>query len=221
MQRVNRPRIAAQASYDWMSGWYDWLTASERQLGEQALRLLAPRPGERVLEIGCGPGRALVGLARAVGPTGHVTGFDLSGGMLGAARERVERAGLPQSVTLLQGDAVRLPLRPAQFEAVFMGFTLELFDTPDIPRVLGQVRNVLVENGRFCTVSLSRHCVNLSVRLYELAHTRWPTLIDCRPINVEPLLQQSGFAVQRLQYDAMFGLPVVTAIARPNKAKSD
>src|SRR3954466_14781183 len=61
---------------------------------EQLLAAAAPRPGERVLDIGCGTGVTTVPYARGVGPSGHVTGADLSRPMLEAARRRVEETGL-------------------------------------------------------------------------------------------------------------------------------
>lgn len=57
-------------------------------LGEAAIAALAPRPGERILDIGCGCGASALALARAVGPAGAVLGVDLSTPMLDVARRR-------------------------------------------------------------------------------------------------------------------------------------
>ena len=61
-------------------------------------------PGERVLDIGCGTGVTTVPYAQAVGPSGHVTGADISRPMLEAARRRVDEAGLT-NVELILADA--------------------------------------------------------------------------------------------------------------------
>ena len=68
-------------------------------------------PGERVLDIGCGTGVTTVPYAQAVGPSGHVTGADISRPMLDAARRRVEEHGLA-NVELLLADAQVHPFDP-------------------------------------------------------------------------------------------------------------
>lgn len=87
-----------------------WVARQEAQelrnveMLEQLLAAAAPLPGERVLDIGCGTGVTTIPYARAVGPTGHVTGADISRPMLEAARRRVDKAGL-SNVELLLADA--------------------------------------------------------------------------------------------------------------------
>lgn len=71
---------------------------------EQLLAAAAARRGERVLDIGCGTGVTTVPYARAVGPSGHVTGADISRPMLDAARRRVDEAGLT-NVEFILADA--------------------------------------------------------------------------------------------------------------------
>ncbi|MFJ9977528.1 class I SAM-dependent methyltransferase [Streptomyces cyaneofuscatus] len=79
-----------------------------------AAGLLGLRPGDAVLDAGCGTGRALPAL-RAVGPRGTVLGADLTPAMLEAA----VRAGRAESGTLLRADAARLPLGDGVLDAVF------------------------------------------------------------------------------------------------------
>lgn len=80
-----------------------------------AVAELGLRPGARVLDAGCGTGRALPPLREAVGPTGVVLGADLTPAMLEAAR----RAGRDRAGQLLLADVERLPLRTGSFDAVF------------------------------------------------------------------------------------------------------
>ncbi|MBK3624860.1 class I SAM-dependent methyltransferase [Streptomyces sp. MBT49] len=76
---------------------------------------LGLRPGDRVLDAGCGTGRALPPLREAVGPTGVVVGVDLTSAMLTAA----VRAGRGRDGHLVLADAACLPLRSAVLDAVF------------------------------------------------------------------------------------------------------
>ncbi|MFF7236974.1 class I SAM-dependent methyltransferase [Streptomyces collinus] len=73
------------------------------------------RPGDRVLDAGCGTGRALPPLRAAVGPSGVVAGADLTPAMLEAAT----RAGRHREGGLLLADVAALPLRSGCLDAVF------------------------------------------------------------------------------------------------------
>ena len=79
---------------------------------------------------------ALGQLAEAVGPEGKLLGIDLSEAMRAPARERVEKERLIDTVELSCGDATRLLCPDGSMAAVFISFTLELFDTSEIPQVL-------------------------------------------------------------------------------------
>ncbi|MGW2055649.1 class I SAM-dependent methyltransferase [Streptomyces sp. NPDC001840] len=76
---------------------------------------LGLRPGDTVLDAGCGTGRALPPLRKAVGPRGTVLGVDLTPEML----EQAVRAGRRASGTLLLADVSRLPLCSHALDAVF------------------------------------------------------------------------------------------------------
>ena len=142
------------APYDRISVAYDLIAdPAEHQARDRGLDLLNARPGERVLEIGAGTGRALIRLAQAVGPSGEVCGLDSSAGMLRLARQRL--SSCRGHVDLQQGDGRSLPYLAASFDAAFMSFTLELFDPPDIELVLSEIKRVLRPRGRLAIVCLT------------------------------------------------------------------
>src|ERR1700722_4782865 len=66
-------------------------------------REAAPKPGERVLDIGCGTGATAIPFAAAVAPNGHVTGVDISVPMLDQARRNIAQAGAT-NITLVEAD---------------------------------------------------------------------------------------------------------------------
>lgn len=207
--RVHRTKAEAQVSYDRMSRWYDLLAGiAERRYKTAGLEMLAAQPGERVLEIGFGTGACLLPLAEGVGTSGKVAGIDLSPGMLAVAERKLEKAGLRERVELTLGDAARLPFPNAAFDAVYTSFTLELFDTPEIPVVLAGILRVLRPGGRLGVAAMSKRGGGLIVRLYEWFHRNFEAYADCRPIYTRQSLEQAGFEVTAERQMSMFGLPV-------------
>ena len=215
ISRVHRPRKAARASYDRLSGWYDWVSAPfERAARDRGLAILNAHPGEKVLELGFGTGWGLIALASSVGPDGMVCGIDQSAGMLSVAQKRIDRQSRAGPVELTLGDAMNLPLQVQSFDALFLSFTLELFDTPEISDVLLESRRVLRPAGRICVVSLSKSEIpGAQERLYETLHSAFPTTFDCRPIHVGSSLSGAGFKVMEEQSSDLWGLPVAVVLA--------
>jgi demethylmenaquinone methyltransferase/2-methoxy-6-polyprenyl-1,4-benzoquinol methylase len=174
-----------------------------------------------VLELGCGAGGALVAIARAVGPAGRVVGLDLSPRMIRLAAARLRRAGLNERSDLVIADATSVPFADASFDAAFMAFTLELFDTPEIPLVLAECWRVLRPGGRIGVVSLSRAApVRWPSRLYERLHDRFPATLDCRPIYAGLSLEAARFEQARSRMVPLWGLRAEAVVAvRPPGAQ--
>jgi demethylmenaquinone methyltransferase/2-methoxy-6-polyprenyl-1,4-benzoquinol methylase len=212
---VNRSKEVARRSYDQLSRVYDWLSGtSEWRFVKYGLAMLDAAVGEHVLEIGYGTGRALCDLAQAVGESGRVAGLDLSQGMRAVAERRLEQAGLLQRVTLECGDALRLPYADEDFDALFMSFTLELFDTPEIGKVLGECWRVLRPAGRIVIVAMEvAGRENIMTRLYAAAHRWLERFADCRPINPALSLTEAHFQLQEIERFRMWGLPVACVLA--------
>lgn len=216
ISRVQRSKAEAKAAYDRMSRWYDVLAgSSERDLVRLGLEKLAAAEGEFVLEIGFGTGHALVTLAQAVGDSGKVYGIDISEGMLKVTQEKLKATGLAERIELRLGDAAQLPFQDHFFEGAFMSFTLELFDTPEIPVVLAECRRVLHSGGRLAVVAMSKTGADGPVlQLYEWAHKKLPKYVDCRPIFVREALEEAGFWVIDSELRSMWGLPVEIVVAK-------
>ncbi len=203
-------------AYDRLSRWYDWFSSgSEWPLSELGLKKLNAGAGEAVLEIGLGTGHALLALAVAVGESGRLVGIDISRGMLKVAGQRLSRTALSQRVGFGQADAAALPFGSDSFDAIFISFTLELFDTPEIPLVLSGCRRVLKPGGRICVVAMARdEHENLPQRIYEWFHHTLSAYVDCRPIYVRSVLNQAGFQIREVIRKPMWGLPVDICLAQ-------
>ena len=212
--RVPRTKEQAKQLYNRISKVYGYLAAFERKYAEMALEHLSVKEGETVLEIGFGSGHCLKRIAESVGEMGKAYGVDISSGMLGVARRKLDKAGLMDRVELYQGDAASLPYGDNTFDAVFMSFTLELFDTPEIPRVLEEIRRVLKLRGRLGVASMSKeNGESILLRLYEWGHRKWPKYLDCRPIYVEQSVGETGYEIAWKERVRLFGLPGEIVVA--------
>ncbi len=210
ISRVTRSKKDAKASYNTMSKWYDVIAGRfEKKYRDIGLQKLNTKGGDVVLEIGFGTGECILALARSVGISGKVYGIDISESMCNITQSKIKKEGLSEIVELTCGDAVKLPFKVDFFDAIFMSFTLELFDTPEIPTVLNECYRVLRNDGHICVVAMSKKGDNsLMMRLYEWLHKKLPKYFDCRPIFVQDALQSTGFQILDAVKLSMFGLAV-------------
>lgn len=107
------------------------------------LEMLSPLPGERVLDLGTGPGFMAREAADRVGDSGAVVGLDKSAPMLALARARC--ASRPR-VSLREGDAARLPFADGDFDAAIVSQVYEY--VPDVEAALAELARALRPGGR-------------------------------------------------------------------------
>ncbi len=208
-------RDQTRTNYDRLSRWYDLLAgSSERWFRDAALRMLDPRAGETILEIGFGTGHALAALGSAVGREGLACGIDLSPGMCRVALGRLRQAGPAKRAIAACGDATRLPLPAGHYDGVLMSFSLELFDANDMSAALTECRRVLRAEGRLCVAAMSEaERATWMTRLYGWSHRRFPSVMDCHSIPVEHVLYEAGYRVIAASHGWMWGLPVSVVLA--------
>jgi ubiquinone/menaquinone biosynthesis C-methylase UbiE len=123
-----------------------WVEAPHPIITRERLRsVLAPEPGERILEIGPGVGYYTLEMAEWVGPKGMIEIFDLQQEFLDHVGERAGERGL-SNITPTQGDATALPYEDDSMDAVAL--TAVLGEIPDPVAALRQVQRVLKPSGR-------------------------------------------------------------------------
>ena len=215
------PNDQIVGTYDRIATLYDWfvarLAASTRA---HALWALDPSSGERILEIGCGGGNALVEIADSVGPDGRAVGLDASPRMLDRAQDRLEGRNGGSIAAVALGDARALPFEDATFDAIYVAETLELFSACETETVLEECRRVLRPEGRLVVASMDRAGWEGTafVRAYEWVYRNIPGYagVGCRPIYVEDVVATSGFEVEYSEQIVPAGLwPIRIVRARP------
>ena len=144
----------AQQVIYWNEGagptWADLQVPLDRQLaplGHAAMAALSPKPGERILDIGCGAGDTTLELARMVAPDGRITGADISHTLLEVARRR---AGGLAGVRFVEADVQTHRFEPSGFDAVFSRFGVMFFADPTA--AFANIRSALKPGGRLAFV---------------------------------------------------------------------
>ena len=117
------------------------------EVAQILLREGKPAAGERVLDVGCGPGATALPLAAAVGPSGHVTGVDIAEPMLGLLRQRVAERGIA-NLTPLLADAQTHAFAPASFDLLTSRFGVMFF--ADHLAAFRNLGAALRPGGRLC-----------------------------------------------------------------------
>src|SRR6185503_3942084 len=163
----------------------EWFRPIARGLVDE----LAVRPGERVLDLGCGRGAALLPLAKATGPAGQVLGIDLAPRMVELASRTV--SALPQ-VTVRLGDAGDLQLPPSSFEVI--ASSLVLFFLPDPAASLRRWATLLVPGGR------------LGVTTFGAPDPRWPRLDALFAPHLPAEARQARAGRSRAPFDSDAGV---------------
>jgi SAM-dependent methyltransferase len=124
----------------WLAS-YDRIQRSIAGFSEAALAAAAAKPGENVLDVGCGTGSTTAELAHKVAPGGKVLGVDISEGLVGAARQHKL-----DNLKFEIGDVTSFPFETAAFDLVFSRFGVMFFGDP--VAAFRNLRRALRPNGR-------------------------------------------------------------------------
>jgi demethylmenaquinone methyltransferase/2-methoxy-6-polyprenyl-1,4-benzoquinol methylase len=136
-------RPLSRERYEQAATTYDADTASGSAYRDRAVRALAPRPGETILDVGCGTGLNLLALREAVGAEGRVVGIDLSPEMLAQARARIAAHGW-RNVVLVEAAVEDVHLSVRADAALLCG----THDVMRSPAALDRVLHHLRPGGR-------------------------------------------------------------------------
>lgn len=132
-------RVSALRQYRGHAEGYDEATDWAAPDRDGVVSLLGLRPGETVVDVGCGTGLCFERILEAIGPRGHLVGVEQSIDMLGQAKERVDRWGW-RNVELVLGSAEDTDI-PVVADAALFCFTHDVLRTPAaLENVLARLR---------------------------------------------------------------------------------
>jgi ubiquinone/menaquinone biosynthesis C-methylase UbiE len=182
---------------------YDWIVrvlsgGREQRLREAWLDLGELRPGESMLDVGCGTGSLLLAAAGRVGPGGVLSGVEAAPEMLEHARAKARERDT--TLDLHVGSADRLPFPDASFDVVFCTLVFHHLPRDVQERTLAEICRVLAPRGRVVIVDLphDRHAGHHASggalprlrSLVELIHSGQKG----RVVDVEAVLRELGAA---------------------------
>jgi SAM-dependent methyltransferase len=124
---------------------------------EPLFAALQPRPGERILDIGCGGGGTTLRAATEVGPTGLAVGCDISAPLVDLATTRARERGLT-NVTFHEGDAQVADIPGGPFDAAISRYGVMFFADP--PAAFANIRRHLKPAGRLAFVCWREAALN-------------------------------------------------------------
>jgi ubiquinone/menaquinone biosynthesis C-methylase UbiE len=138
--------LKQRQSVMWGNGPYQRITETVADVHEIVVERLAPGPGDRWLDLGCGTGAVS---ERAAAAGADVTGIDLSPVLIGTAKERATELGL--EIDYAVGDAERLELPDGSFDKV--SSTFGIMFAPDHEAVARELARVTTPGGRIALAS--------------------------------------------------------------------
>jgi ubiquinone/menaquinone biosynthesis C-methylase UbiE len=185
-----------------------WLVTlgRERVFREKVVRLARLKPGESVLDVGCGTGSLAIAAKRWVGPTGTVYGIDASPEMIARAGKKATRAGV--EVVFKDAVAEALPFPDAHFDAVLTTLMLHHLPRKARQQCACEIRRVLKPGGRVLAVDFggsARERRGLFAHFHRHGHVNLP--------DMRALLSEAGLNIVESGAVGMRDLQFVLATA--------
>ena len=183
------------------AGWVMAQRGSNRRRNQWTVELLKIAPGDRVLELGFGPGLALAAAAERA-TSGRVVGIDHSPVMLDQARRRLRKLGLENRVELRLGGIEALEALAGPFDKILSANVVQF--VADQPALFALFLRLLAPGGQIATTYQPRH--------------RGATAQDAHrtAAEIKALMEATGFAQVRIEVLPLKPVPAVSVIgSRP------
>lgn len=189
-----------ETMFDSIAPAYDFMNRAmtlgiDRWWRRVAVTMVGKQQPRRILDVATGTGDFAIDLCRKLKPEA-VVGIDLSQGMLEVARNKIERKGLQQVITVQQGDCLALPFAHNEFDAVTVAFGVRNFE--HLLQGYQQMHRVLRPGGMLCVIELStprNSVIRWFYDLYTLHIIPWLGSLKSHDSSAYRYLPQSIAAV--------------------------
>jgi ubiquinone/menaquinone biosynthesis C-methylase UbiE len=160
-----------------------------RRLYNRVADVVEAKPGDKIVDVGCGPGKLALVLAQRVGPGGLVAGIDASPEMIARARQNAQRRHAAIDFRVEPVEALTFP--DQQFDSVVSSFVYHHLPGDDLKRqALTSIARVLKPGGRLCIVDFMPP---------DDPHQRAPMATDSQALT--DLLRETGFEAATVHHD--------------------
>jgi demethylmenaquinone methyltransferase/2-methoxy-6-polyprenyl-1,4-benzoquinol methylase len=144
--------------FDAIAGRYDFLNhflsmGIDRRWRKRAIRSLALTGRERVLDLCTGTADLAIAATSAAPAARRIVGVDFAGAMLRAGLDKIRRRGLDRTISLVRGDATRLPIADQSVDAVTVAFGLR--NVENMPAACAEILRVLVPGGAVAIIEFA------------------------------------------------------------------
>ncbi|MCZ6532271.1 MAG: methyltransferase domain-containing protein [SAR324 cluster bacterium] len=179
---------------------FQWSKANERLLEPARVE-----QGQMVADFGCGPGAIAIELARQVGPQGHVHALDINADFVARAREKADRAGISERITVHHLTGERLPFEPGALDLLVAKSVLVYVD--DAAATFQEFRRVVKPGGRVYAIN-----ADWGATIVEpVPLDQWRTFLDAASHAFRnPLIGRQMYGIARNSGFSSVELQVVT-----------
>ncbi|MBV9198894.1 MAG: methyltransferase domain-containing protein [Alphaproteobacteria bacterium] len=184
--------------------------ASYQAMFRTLIDVIAPRPGETILEVGCGAGSLVRQLAARLGEANPITAADVNPFLLHEAALLAEAEGLSRAIHFMEGNAEALPFEAETFDCVY---SVTVFEECDADRAIAETIRVLRPGGR----------VGLAVRALDMPQWWNLTLPEAilRKVESPPHSVAPGGVADRSLYRRMRDTGLVDLVCFPTLVTLD
>jgi ubiquinone/menaquinone biosynthesis C-methylase UbiE len=161
----------------------------ERTLREMTVRLAQVKPGDWVLEVGCGTGTLTLAAKRQAGPSGRVYGIDIIPGMIELSQRKAAQAN--EEVTFQLGGIDDIPFPENQFDVVMCSFMIFHMSEDTRRKGIAEIYRVLKPQGRLLVLDLALPTQSLP---RAIAKVLFGSMLQHDLRELLPLMEASGFS---------------------------
>lgn len=181
----------------------------EAELRSETVGLAQIKPGDSVLEVGCGTGTLTLASKRMAGPSGKVCGIDIIPGMIERSRQKASQANL--DVDFGPGSIEEIPFPDNTFDAVMCSFMIFHMSDEVRRKGIAEILRVLKPGGRFLVIDNALPEAPVPKVIVKLF---LGFMLDHDLKELVPLMEEAGFSkTEKLKVNfRIMGLPVLSAL---------